>query len=106
MARTSVYLNKERTAAVAASGKSLLELIDAGLDAVASPPSEFTPSGKFTEPVPLDEIPIAGTAYGAGGGGTSTPGATGGPGVKRPPCPHSYPDVRYVAGTRVCRKCG
>jgi hypothetical protein len=120
MARTSVYLNKERTAAVAASGKSLLDLIDAGLAAVAlaedlakinteNPTVTYTAEGqRWTKPPPLDEVPVTGTAYGAGGGGTSTPGATGSPGAKRsaPSCSHSFPDARLVAGVRVCRKCG
>jgi hypothetical protein len=38
MTRTSIYLNKEREAAIAADGRSLLELIDAALAGRAPAP--------------------------------------------------------------------
>jgi hypothetical protein len=35
MARQQIYLNKDRETAIAASGKTILELIDLGLEAVS-----------------------------------------------------------------------
>jgi hypothetical protein len=92
--KTSVYLPDDLTAAWKASGKSLTDLIRAGLAAQDGPVPQLSVAPVDTVRAMIREE-LAALSLGAAL--PREPAAA--------PCSHTYPDVKTIMGKRVCTKC-